>query len=257
MISINPQKMSVLTFKKSYLPKPKVSNPQKKSDALSKSLLGLALLGLATVSSCSKDDYLGEMFETQTNSEHVASTKQTINNVEERRTAYGTTTEIFRLLGILKEENDSLQKIETVSCKDNENIRHYIKPIVIYDNYIAGKGMTVLPDDSAGEIYNFVIKNTDNNSINFIKTYDNGKKEIKNYEVSKNNTIVEYDVYDGNYMLEKSVYRKLADDSIEQTFTDGSTKIYSNISREYPYPVPITFGAEVDDYSNTDVNVNM
>lgn len=259
MKSINPTRMSAITLKNSIAPKQKVSVPenvtQRPPNVLDKSLLALALLGLTTMSSCSKDEYLGEILDEPPRSEVVSSTRQSEDNFEERKNTYDRTNSICKLLGILNEEKDSLQKIETVSCKDNEGLRHYIKPTTIYENRITGKGMTILPDDSAGEIYNFMIKNADNNSIDFIKTHTDGKTEIKNYEISEDSTLVEYDVLEGGYKLENSVYKKLDDGSIEQTFTDGSTKIYSNISLEYPYPTPITFGAEVDDYSNTDVNV--
>ena len=220
-----------------------VENPQ----AINKSLLALAAIGLATLSSCSQDSYLGpDLDEFQSKVEIGDSTRVSFTNppvmLNER------VDNIFKALGILN-DTTSLSDVKTISCRDNKDIRHWIKPTNVFSNVVYGKGMSLLPDDSAGEIYSFQMTSAQNGGVNVEKVFNDGIVQKFNYLQKDDGSVVEYEVFDKNFKAEKSVYKKLEDGNIERTFSDGSTIVYGDIKQDFPYPTAITFdGCVTEDY---------
>lgn len=218
-------------------------NPQ----FINKSLLALAAIGLATLSSCSQDSYLGpDLDEFQSKVEIGDSTRVSFTNppvmLNER------VDNIFKALGILN-DTTSLSDVKTISCRDNKDIRHWIKPTNVFGNVVYGKGMSLLPDDSAGEIYSFQMTSAQNGGVNVEKVFNDGIVQKFNYLQKDDGSVVEYEVFDKNFKAEKSVYKKLEDGNIERTFSDGSTIVYGDIKQDFPYPTAITFdGCVTEDY---------
>lgn len=199
-----------------------------------------------------KDDYYG--IEGPNNPEQAfvenTQTTNTSSNTIINTNAYERTTNILNTLGLLTNDSTALEDVETISFRDNNRCKYSLKPTSVYDRQIWGRGIKIGSDDSAIEQYSFIIKNADNESINFIKNLDSGKTETLNYKVNNDSTVVESEVIDNNYMLEKSVFTKKEDGTIERKFADGSTVIYNNIKSDEPYPTPITFNAGAADWGN-------
>ena len=254
MLSIQPQLTTNTHFTSTK--KEIASSPQeakRNSGAINKTLLALAAIGMSTLlTSCYKDDYYG--IEEPNNPEQAfvenKQTTNTISNTIINTNAYERTTNILNTLGLLTNDSTALEDVETISFRDNNRCRYSLKPTSVYDRQICGRGIKIGSDNSAVEQYSFIIKNADNGSINFIKNLDSGKTETLNYKVNNDSTVVESEVIDNNYMLEKSVFTKKEDGTIERKFTDGSTVIYNNIKNDEPYPTPIMFDAGVAGWEN-------
>ena len=227
------------------------NNPQ----ALNKALLALATIGMATLSSC--DGYIGPDYELidPTTNELTVNKTSTIS-VKIPVSVEAKADSMFRALGLLNDSN-SVRNKRLFYSRDNEGVQHWIRTTNIDNNGIYGTGMSLLQDCSAGEIYSFRASSDGDNGINVLKCFSDGAKQNLNYVQQDDNSIVEYEVVGNGYKLEKSTYKKQDDGSIERTFSNGETMRYSDTDKTYPYPTPITFGAEVQDtqYEGTESGI--
>lgn len=217
------------------------NNPQ----ALNKALLALATIGMATLSSCMKDGYIGPDFEeiepaTETITTNKTSTSPTKTYVSLEAKA----DTMLRTIGLLN-DSTSLRDKKILYSKDDTGVQHWMRATGIYKEAIYGTGMSLLPDCSAGEIYSFRASSDGDNGLNVSKSFSDGTRQYLNYVQQDDNSIVEYEVVGNGYKLEKSTYKKQDDGSIVRTFLNGETMRYSDTDKTYPYPTPITFGAEI------------
>ena len=233
------------------LPKIYYVEQNKDSNKIDKSLLVLAMLGLSMLVSCSKDDYTDfENGEKNPAMDIVQQTNRSPENNLSTMYSYERTDNILNALGLLTSDTASVKNVSTISCTDDRGVKHWIKPNRISDYQVTGQGLDIDNDDPAKSQYNFFIKNAGNGGVNFIKMYTDGSTEILNYLLNEDGSVVESECIDNEFLLEKSVYRKQYDGKIEQTFTNGEKVIYNNICNNNPYPTPIDFDANVEDYQS-------
>ena len=179
--------------------------------------MALAAIGLASLSSCSYTENLNEEFELEA--------KEASARTEYVQRAASTPTfkradSLFKALGLFKNDTVSIKNVETICCLDNENTQHWMRPTGVYNNVIYGEGLTILSDCSEGSKYSFMASNASNGGLNVTKTFRDGTKTVQNYVLKNDGTIVECDVIDNKFMLEKSTYKKEDDGTITQTFAD-------------------------------------
>lgn len=222
------------------------NNPQ----ALNKALLALATIGMATLSSCMKDGYIGPDFEEiEPATETFTTNKTSTTSMKTPVSVEAKADSMFRALGLLNDSN-SVRNKRLFYSRDNEGVQHWIRTTNIDNNAIYGSGMSLLPDCSAGEIYSFRASSDGDNGLNVSKSFSDGTRQYLNYVQQDDNSIVEYEVVGNGYKLEKSTYKKQDDGSIVRTFSNGETMRYSDTEKTYPYPTPITFGANIEDTQN-------
>ncbi|MBO6271264.1 hypothetical protein J6O48_00640 [bacterium] len=223
-----------------------VENPQ----AINKSLLALAAIGLATLSSCSHpiDIEYEDMNPKPTEimgSKGAPYTKRV--STSERLDS------IFNALGILKSDSASIKNVTTINAIDDNNTQYWIKPNRISNNVVYGQGLTILPDWSEGSNYVFNAKASQNGGVDVTKTYKDGTTSTYNYKLNNDGTVTEYLVVDNGYMLENSVYEKQNDGKIVKTFSNGEKCVYDKIGNNNEYPTEISFDAGVSDWETDNI----
>lgn len=227
--------------------------PNYSHNSYDKGLLALAAIGLATLTSCSSDSYLGIDTEEIVKETKSAAPIRKTDPMTNKNTVERTDT-ILHSLGII-DENTSIKDIETLCNIDDTGVQHYTKPTGLYGSIIHGQGMSLLKDSSAGEIYTFRVSNAANGGLNVTKNYNDGTEENLNYVLNDDKSVTEYSVLDKNFMVEKSTFSKNNDGVLERKFADGTILTYPITETEFPYPAAITFSATVTDYQ--DVHANM
>ena len=228
-------------------------NFEEKQDpqALNKSLLALAMIGLSTLNSCYSNSYIGPDpedidTEVQHNKTRTETTKGTDENPSEKYT-YKRMDNILNALGLLKTDSTSITNLKTLNCRDDEGRRYWMCPTTILDNVVYGRGLTILFNDSEGSNYSFIARNASNGGIDVIKSFTDGSTAVQNYQLLDDGSVAECDVFGKDFMALTSYFRKQADGTILQTFANGDTKLYGNIDNNLPWPTPITFSACVAD----------
>lgn len=229
---------------------------QYSSSALDKSLLALAAIGLATLSSCSKDSYYEEepnspiyQLETVYNSNNTNLNNTNLNNPMLNKNTIERVDTIFNVLG-LTDKNMPIENIETMCNIDDTGVQHYIKLTGAYSNVIYGKGMSLLKDSSAGEVYTFIAGNDKDGGIRLEKRYDDGTVEKLNYVLNGDGTVTESQILDNNFLLEKSTYAKNSDGFLERVYPNGEKITYPNKLINISYPAAIVFNPTVTDYDD-------
>jgi len=217
------------------------SNPQ----ALNTTLLALAIIGLSTLTSCSKDEYLGPNYEVVESMPNERTVSETSTTPSKNSVSLEVRTDsMLRTLGLLN-DSTSLSDKKLFYSNDDTGVQHWIKMTGVYKNVIYGTGMSLLKDCSAGEIYSFRAENDKDNGINVLKQFNDGSRQNLNYVQQDDGSIAEYEIVGDGFKLEKSIYKKQDDGTIERTFSNGEKMIYSNMDKDYPYPTPITFDANI------------
>lgn len=223
------------------------TNPNKNTNAIDKSLLALAILGMATLSSCSYSD-IDSMDEVQEKTELVRKYSDT-----EAKYPVQRCENILRAMGALTEDA-TLKSIKTISCTDTSDKDIYIKPVNLGVNEIKVIGMNLYPDCSGDGQYKASIRNAENGGLDMKKLYEDGTIEKTNLVLNKDGSVTESLYVLDNYMVEKSIFRKNNSGVVEREFSDGTIEKYSNFSNDYDYPEPITFDASADDWSSISVS---
>ena len=263
MLKVQPVGMNNVSFQKRVGPASKPANgnmqqvsksnteivkeQQKINDNLSKidaHLRYLTILCMAALpASCTQDE---DLFAPDKNPQTTEATRTTLSKSKsmETKNLSERTDEILKVLGVFGDDN-SIKDAKTIHYRDDNNTQYWYKPTNIKDNAIMGNAMTILRDDSEGEKYSFIIRNSDNNGIDFIKLYKNGDVENLNYRIDDNDDIIESKVLDNGFKLETSKYTKREDGKVEQTFVGGDKKVYGGAQIDLPIPAPITFDAGV------------
>lgn len=260
MLTIQPQKINQQNFKSSEIQRKNgitnsTCSQSNNLGQIDKALLALALIGMATLASCSKDEILDSWEDNQ-------KTEQTANTVNNPYVPSISNTSkrcdmILGSLGLIVNENDSLGSIKTVYCKDSKGVDHYMKPTYVGYNCVKMSGMELYPDCTGGGEYDLTATKAGNGGINVDKIYKSGEVEKLNYILNEDGSVSELlRVGEGNggtrgdFYVEKSVIRKTNDGVLERIYANGEKETYTHFSNEYDYPTPITFSATVDDWDN-------
>jgi hypothetical protein len=221
-----------------------ITKPQSKPNGdnlLASALIGLAMIGAATLSSCSSDSIIDELDPTEIGS-----------NQNSLTTAPDKTVDMMNTLGILK-NGTQLSDIKTFSFTDENNKDYYFEPTKISDNLV--RLHSVILKNGDGVESNMYISNTDDGLD--VKTY-NEKNDLVSYKnyTKQGDEITEYDYIDG-FKVQSSKLKKNSDGNIVRTFPNDSTALYSNIKNDEPMPTQINFDIVISPWFTNDNNIEL
>lgn len=199
---------------------PKIHN---NSNPFAKTLMGLAIIGAATLQqACTQDDDLFSGIEHTSDTEQIDT--MSTNQLDS----------MLKTLGLLGDSVNSVKDIKTISFADEDSNRHYLKPRNYKSDEIVLRHSKVNPDFLSKEALLY-IENADD-GLDVVTMTKKDTTESK-YILGKNG-ITEYKNLNG-ILVENSNISKREDGAIVRTFANGETKIYNNVKNNESVPARI------------------
>ena len=242
---INPQNIKKTAPEKSQQTNNNISN---QSSPFSKELIALALLGAATLASCSDDcmDYRPVQDEVTTEQVPESTTPR-------RKSVCRLVNEMAHSIGLISPDS-SIVSYDKVSFSNDKNRYNY--QAVAGDGKNLNFNHTIENPDSAKKMFKIDVSALDDNGIQVLKINDNNDTIDNKKYILKNDTINEYEPKDTSFVKSAKIY-KVDDKTFEKENINGDKEQYTDISREKPARKSFYFNPFTGEWSVKDNNVEL